>query len=172
MNPSLDTAPAPADRVFDVRTLSDEEAHAFGVRVALMARDLGATRTRLAETEQRLAAVLADNEALQSRVRGQKETIARLQKADTPSPPQDLLDRIERALSAPLPQSERPELLGSSRPAEGSAVDDEDDDELDDEDCGPGCGCWVCTAPKPGAPVEAAAPSPAPRWFSRLRWSR
>lgn len=165
MNPSLDTAPAPAAPVFDVRTLSNEEAHAFGVRVALMARDLGAARERLAETEQRLAAVLADNEALRRRVRGQTDTITRLQKADAPPAPEDLLDRIEAALTAPCAASHRPELLGSAAPVVEPV--DPDDDEGDGEDIG--SDGWVCAPPKPSTMV---GPVPASGWFGWLRWRR
>jgi len=54
---TTDTTPAAVDTagVFDVRALSDEQAHAFGLAVACMSRDFKAAKARIAGLEARVA---------------------------------------------------------------------------------------------------------------------
>lgn len=65
----------PPDMPFDIRTMTDKEAHVFALGVANMATDLQALRSRHAEA-------LAENGRLLQRVALQKQTITQLRRTD------------------------------------------------------------------------------------------
>lgn len=173
MNPSpavADAAPPDAAEVFDVRTLSDEDAHRFGVAVASMSRkydafkaENAALRGRVGELERRVANQRAVILSLKRR-----EITARRDPAAL-----SMIERIDRETAAstalePLPQvpvdmepvhvcgdecrSDAPEPKPARR--EGAAP-------CTDPDCG------LCAAP-----VPSPQPPPGARRGGAFRFRR
>jgi hypothetical protein len=103
-----DVAPPGAAQAFDVRTLSDEEAHAFGVAVASMSFAYDGLK--------------AENAALRRRVALQRQTIVQLRRT-ADADPDELLRRIGDALGEsvavvePTPVTPQPRgtVLGAVR---------------------------------------------------------
>lgn len=185
------TTVAPATPAFDVRAMTDEEAHAFGVAVACVFRDFDAAKARIAELGAENGALRKRVAQQDSRIALQKQTITQLRRT-AGADPDELLRRIDEALgetsgaatpvaATPLPPGT---VLGAVRvkretgqravaPVAWTAHDCAPDPEPGPQApveveaphvCGPDC-----AAPKPD---DHAPDASAPRWYSRLRWSR
>lgn len=174
MNPSpavADAAPPDAVEVFDVRTLSDEDAHRFGVAVASMSRkydalkaENAALRGRVGELERRVANQNAIIKARQRTDRTAQRDPAAL----------SMIERIDRetaAVGASEPSLQVPpdvavHVVGSdccAPPREPKPARRETASPCTD----PGCGLCAAPAPSPQPPPGARRGG-----AFRLRWPR
>jgi hypothetical protein len=164
----IDTTPAAVDAagVFDVRALSNEQAHLFGLGVASMADDLTRTKGLLAEAQGEVA-------RLRRRVAVQRDTIRQLRRTQG-ADPAPVLAAIDEALGeaagtgpvevTPLP---RGTVLGAVRADRAGATAPPLPRDTDEEDLPcevHTCDTRVCAAT--GAVPESKA-QPARAWWLR-----